>query len=217
MNTETFDFKQFLEDSRSVLLKPVAYFETMKTTGGIIEPLIKAFLYGSAAGVLYFIWGLLNFSTGGSLFGGAIGFMVLIWSVILSVVGLFIFSAIIMVISSICKGNSDFEVSVRVAATIMVLMPVMALVSILGGLNFPLFKLISILVNLYGLWMLYLGLIHSLKTEKQLTRNASLIIAVLIVLFGIIGPRFSGPNTRRYMRNLENYDRETREWFRGKN
>jgi hypothetical protein len=217
MNTEAFDFNKFLEDSRNVLLKPVAHFETMKTTGGFIEPLIKAFLYGLAAGVLYFIWGLLNFSTGGTLFGGAIGFMVLIWSIIGSVIGLFISAAIIMVISSICKGSTDFETSVRVAAAIMVLLPVMALISILGGLSFTLFKLISIIVNLYGLWMLYQGLIHPLKAEKQTARNATLILAVLIVLFGVIGSGYSGHATRRYMRNLENYDKETREWFRGKN
>lgn len=216
MNTETFDFKQFLDDSQRVLIKPVAYFETLRTSGGIIEPLIKAFLYGLAAGILYFIWGMLNFSTEGALFGGAVGFMVLIWWVIGSVIGLFLFSGIIMAISSICKGNVDFEVSVRVAASIMVLMPVIALISILGGWNIFFFKLISIVINLFGLWLLFLGLVHSLKTEYQTTRNATLLLAVFVVLFVIMSSGYLGGSTRRYMRNLEINDKETRELFKGK-
>lgn len=216
MNTETFDFKLFLDDSQRVLTKPLAYFETLRTTGGIIEPLLKVFFYGSAAGILFFLWGLLNFSAEGALFGGAVGFMVLIWWVIGSVIGLFIFSGIIMVISSICRGNVDFEVSLRVAASIMVLMPVIALISILGEWNIYFFKLISIIVNLYGLWMLYLGLVHSLKTENHTARNATIILAVFVVLFGILGSGYIGGSTRRYIRNLEINDRETREWFKGK-
>ena len=47
---------------------------------------------------------------------GAIGIMAFIWSVIGAVIGLFIGAVILLVISSICKGSTDFEANMRVTA-----------------------------------------------------------------------------------------------------
>ena len=59
-----FDFQKFIEDSKSVLTAPKEYFSSMPKTGGFVEPLIKATIYGLVAGVLYFIWGLLHLFRG---------------------------------------------------------------------------------------------------------------------------------------------------------
>jgi len=214
MNAESFDFKQFFADSKSALLRPTGYFLAMRTTGGIIEPLIKVIIYGFAAGILYFIWGLLNFSSGGGLFGGAVGFMVLIWAVIGSVVMLSLFSLAIIVISSICRGSRDFEAALRVGSSIMVLMPVVALMSVIGGWNETLFMLILIVINLYGLWMLFLGLTVTLKTNVSSTRIVSLIAGVLLVVLILAGTGQAVRVTRDFMKNLKNDDRVTREWFK---
>jgi len=50
MANSTFDFNAFIKESKDVLVSPKTYFSTMKTTGGIAEPLIKATLYGVVAG-----------------------------------------------------------------------------------------------------------------------------------------------------------------------
>ena len=80
MSDSTFDFNSFIKESKDVLVNPKSYFSTMKTTGGITEPLIKAVIYGAIAGAIAFIWSLLRIGAmSGGMFGGSMGVMVFIW------------------------------------------------------------------------------------------------------------------------------------------
>ena len=214
MSEESFDFRKFIDDSKNSLINPKGYFATLKTTGGMVEPLIKAVLYGTAAGILYFIWSLQNFSTSGGLFGGAIGVMVLVWAIIGSVIGLFIGSVIVLVISAISKGNTDFEACMRVTASLMVLMPVIALLSIFSGLSSTLHIILRIAVNLYLLWMLYLALVGTLKSDAQTSKVVTLVLVALMVLLLLAGMGVRR-SANRYMKGLDkNMDKETREMLK---
>ncbi|MFO7575298.1 MAG: Yip1 family protein [Bacteroidales bacterium] len=210
MSNGGFDFKQFISDSVETLTKPKKYFEEMSLTGGLVEPLIKAVLYGAIAGIIYFLWGVLNLSAMGGLFGGAIGIMAFIWMVVGSIIGLFISAVIILVISAIAKGNTDFEACVRVAASIMVLLPVIAILSLFSGVSLKLYGVIRIIVNLYGLWLLYNALIGSLKANQKTSQIIMLVFVVIFVLVFLAG--LGAKRTAdRYMRNM---DRESREMLR---
>ena len=172
------------------LLKPKEYFTSMSTSGGFVEPLIKAVIYGLAAGVFAFIWSLLNISMAGgfgSMFGGAIGIMVFIWSVIGAVIGLFIGGVIVLIISAICGGSTEFEANVRVTASLMVLSPISALFGFLAGFSGFLSTLVSIVISLYGIWMLYHALNESLKAKPATSKTVSIILAALFALFVVIG------------------------------
>jgi hypothetical protein len=117
MSNGTFDFNLFIQESKETLLNPKSYFSTMKTSGGITEPLIKAVIYGFVTGIIALIWGLLKIgAVGGGFIGGAVGFMAFLWSIIGAVIGLFIGAVVVLIISSICKGNTDFEANLRVTA-----------------------------------------------------------------------------------------------------
>jgi hypothetical protein len=137
MSDSTFDFNVFISESKDVLVNPKSYFSTMKTSGGIAEPLIKAVIYGVIAGIFYLLWSVLHLgaSTGG-FFGSAVGVMAFVGAIISAVIGLFVGAVIILVISSICKGSTDFEACTRVAAAIMVIMPINAFFGFISGLNF---------------------------------------------------------------------------------
>src|SRR5512141_1925203 len=119
MSDTTFDLNVFIRESKDVLVNPKSYFSSIKTSGGIAEPLIKAVIYGAVAGIFVLFRSLLhlNAATGG-MFGGAVGVMAFIWYIIAAVMGLFIGGAIVLVISSICKGNTDFEACARVTASV---------------------------------------------------------------------------------------------------
>ena len=136
MSNGTFDFNAFIKESKEVLVNPKSYFSTMKTSGGMTEPLIKAVIYGAVAGAIAFLWSILKLGavTGGIL-GGSIGIMVFISYIIGSVIGLFIGAVILLVISSICKGSTDFESNVRVTAAVMVVMPITAFLAFTGHFN----------------------------------------------------------------------------------
>lgn len=188
MSNGTFDFNELIKESKDVLVNPKSYFSTMKTSGGMTEPLIKAVIYGTIAGAISFIWSLLKIGAiGGSLFGGAIGIMVFIWYIIASIIGLFIGGVILLVISSICKGNTDFEANVRVTAAVMVIMPISAFLGFAGRINLYLGVIISLAINLYALWLLFNGLVEALKAKQETTKIVMYVLAAIFVLFMLVG------------------------------
>ena len=186
MSDSTFDLNLFIKESTDVLVNPKAYFSTMKTSGGMTEPLIKAVIYGAVAGAIAFIWSLLKIGamTG---FGSAIGIMVFIWSIIGAIIGLFIGAVILLVISSICKGSTDFEANLRVTAALMVMMPINALLGFAGHFNLYFGVIVSIAVSIYALWLLYNGLVEALKSNPETTKIVSYVLIAIIVIFTLVG------------------------------
>ncbi len=186
MSNEGFSFKKFYEDSKKALLSPKEYFESMETTGGLGEPIIKALIYGAIAGIFALLWSLFNLSASSGLFGSAIGIAAFIWSIVAAVIGVFIGGVIVLIISSICKGNSEFEPNMRVAAAIMVIMPINAFFGFLGGVHI-LSAIISLALNIYALYMLYIAVTVSLKGSDQPAKVVSYVLGGLLILFFIIG------------------------------
>jgi hypothetical protein len=188
MSNQSFDLNAFIQESKEVLVNPKSYFSTMKTSGGMTEPLIKAVIYGAIAGVIAFLWSLLRFGAiSGGMFGGGIGIMVFIYYIIASIIGLFIGAVILMVISSICKGSTDFESNVRVVAALMVVMPISAFLAFTGHFNLYLGMLAGLAVNIYSLWLLYNALIESLKAKPETTKIVMYILIAIFVIFSLIG------------------------------
>lgn len=200
MSNGTFDFNEFIKESKDVLVNPKSYFSSMKTSGGMIEPLIKAIIYGAIAGALAFLWSLLNIGTvTGGMFWGTSGIMVIVWYIIASIIGLFIIAVIVLVISSICKGNTDFEANVRVTAALMVVMPISAFLGFSGHFNLYLGVIIGLAVNIFSLWLLYNGLVEALKSNPE---TSKIIVYVLIVLFVLV--MLIGLKAKKYMYQLNN-------------
>jgi hypothetical protein len=188
MSNGTFDFNLFLQESKETLLNPKSYFSTMKTSGGLAEPLIKAVVYGTVTGVILLLWGMLHIGVAGAgLLGSAVGIMAFIWAIFAAVIGLFIGAVVTLIISSISKGNSDFEANLRVTAAMMVLMPVSALLRFTLWINLYLGTLVSIAVYAYMLWLLYHGLVQALKGEEKTARTVCYILFGIIALFSLIG------------------------------
>ncbi|HKL08342.1 MAG TPA: Yip1 family protein [Bacteroidales bacterium] len=195
MSNQGFSFKKFIEDSKKTLVSPKEYFSTMETTGGIGEPVVKALIYGAIAGIFALIWSLLNLTASSGWFGGGVGFIALIWSIIAAVIGVFIGGLIVLIISSIAKGNTEFEPSMRVAASLMVIMPIGAFFGFLGGVVI-LSKVISLAINLYALYLLYIGITVALKGNDQPAKIVSYVLGGLLILFFIIGMATRGSVNR---------------------
>ena len=190
MSNEKFDLKKFIEDSKNAVLSPKEYFTTLSITGGFGEPVIKAVIYGFIAGIFALLWSLLNISGGaglGGLFGGAFGIMAFIGSIIWALIGLFIGGVIVLIISAICSGSNDYEANVRVVAAMMVLMPINAFLNVFNGISPALGGIIGLIVNLYGLWMLYHALNQTLKAKEETSKIIALVLGALVLLFAIIG------------------------------
>ena len=188
MSNENFSIAKLYKDSRKVLFQPKAYFKDMESGGGIGEPTVKALIYGVVAGVFILIWSLLDIIgvTAGA-FSGDIGVIGFFGYIIGAVIGVFIGGLIILLISYICSGNKNFEANMRVAAAIMVILPVNAFLGFFGGISYALGVLITLLVNLYGLYLLYNAITITLKGEKKPAKAISYILGALLVVFMIIG------------------------------
>lgn len=186
MSDKAFDFNKFIEETKAVLLTPADYFASMQKSGGFAEPLIKAVIYGTVAGVINLIWAALSLSAAagmmGGMFGGGIGVAGLIMSIIGSIIVLFLGGAILLVISAICGGSTDYESNVRSIASLMALSPVSALLGFLSGISLTLGGLVSIAISLYGIWMLYNALTKALGAKEGAAKVISIILAVIPVL-----------------------------------
>ncbi len=198
MSNESFNFNQFIKDSINSLTKPKAYFAEMPVKGGFGVPIIKALIYGIIAGIFTFLWSVLKIggaAAGLGIFGGAIGIMAFIWVVVGALIGLFIGAVIILIISAICGGSTDYEANARVTASMMVLMPIGALFGFIGG---GVGSLIGFIINLYGLLMLYHALNQPLKGKEGTAKIITIILAVILAIFLIAG-FFAKKTAKRFM------------------
>jgi hypothetical protein len=216
MANEGFNLNRLYSDSKKALFQPKDYFSSLPVEGGIGEPIIKALVYGVVAGFFVLLWSLFNVTgyTGG-MFGGMVGIGGFFWSIIAAVIGVFIGGLIILIVSAICGGNTDFEPNVRVAAAIMVLFPINAFLGFFDGISHTLGSIITLLVNLYGVYMLYLAVTGVLRAKEQTTRIVSYVLAGLMVLFLIIGlatrsavERATGLNEKRIQEMIEKQQKE---------
>jgi len=188
MEGKSFDFAKFMEDSKNALLNPKEYFPTLSLEGGLVEPIIKAAIYGAVAGFFYMLWSFLHIGAAvGGLWGGAAGVGAFFFGIIGAVIGLFVGGIIILIISSICGGNNNFEANVRVASAIMVIYPISAFLTVLSGFSYYMGTLIGLAVNLYTLYLLYIAVTTALKGNEKTAKILAYVLAALIALFLIIG------------------------------
>lgn len=199
MSNESINFSKILTDSKETLLNPKGYFESMPLSGGITEAIIKAAIYGAVAGVFAFIWSLLGWSAVGfgGILGTGVGIMALIWSIIGAVIGLFIGGALMLVVSAICGGNTDFEANVRVTASIMVIYPISAFLALFYGISFTLGGIVGLVVNLYSIYLVYNAVIYALKGKESSVKIVGIVL-ILLVLLGFFGGRRASKSLRDF-------------------
>jgi hypothetical protein len=198
-----FDFPKFIDDSKSALLNPKEHFAKLETQGGLAEPLIKALIYGAIAGIFTMLWSFLHIgSAAGGMLGGAVGVSAFFFSIIGAVIGAFIGGVIVLVLSSICSGNADYEANLRVAVALMVIFPVSSFLNVLGGLNHWLNTIVNLGVNLYSLYMLYWALTLTLKGKEQTAKTIGFVLGGIVLFFLLISLLF-GSAARFGARHLE--------------
>ncbi len=206
MSNTSIDIQKILKESRETLLNPKEYFASMPLSGGFAEPVIKAAIYGVVAGLFALLWSVLGMSAlgGGSIWGGAVGFMALIWSIIGAIIAVFIGGVIMLVISAICGGNTDFEANVRVAASLMVVYPINAFLAFLYGISLTLGSVAGLLVSIFSLYLLYHAAVQALKGKESSVR----IVGIVLLLLAIIG-FFGGRKASNSIQNFSDmYEKE---------
>ena len=207
MEEGKFDFKKFSDELKIILFFPNAFFPIMPKEGGFVEPNIKAVLFGLAGGIISFIWNLLGLSG----FGAAVGIAAIILTPIYALIGLFIGGVILLIISAICSGNTNYEANVRATASLMVLLPINSLFAFTYGISLYLGSTISLLLTIYGIWLLYNALVHALSAKQSIAKVISIIIAiipVLAILSSLVCYKATTTVSDKIMEESENFMKE---------
>ena len=174
-----FDLQKFISDSIKTVVAPKSYFSGMAKSGGFVEPIIKAAIYGILSGVFSFLWMKLGLGIGGGMLGAGTGITTLVMTIVFALIGLFIGGAIVLIFSLISGGTTDYEANVRATAAMMVLLPVGSLLGFTYNLNLYLGVVVGIVVNFYGLWLLLNALISGLSAKAM---TAQILVGVLALL-----------------------------------
>ncbi|HCX99473.1 MAG TPA: hypothetical protein DG754_04960 [Bacteroidales bacterium] len=154
----------------------------------------------------------------GGMFGGAAGIGAFFLTIIGALIGAFIMGVIFLVLSSICGGNTDYEANFRIAVAIMVVFPISTFLNFLGGISFWLDTIVGLGINLYALYLLYLGLTLALKGKEQSAKVTSYVLGGILLLLVVIGvttrqanKSFSKYGANRFERELKEIQRATEE------
>ena len=160
--------RTWLSKLSDIFFRPKYFFSRIVADGKMEDAILKAFLWGLVGGIVVLILNLIrgNAFTVFSLFRALIVFPVS------AVVILFVFAGLMMLVSEITGGDRDWEISVKGIASMFFIYP---LALILNTLAFDCTSmwLISVVVDLYMLFLLYNIAVYCLHGKK---------ISVLFVL-----------------------------------
>lgn len=173
----------FIETLAMVLTKPDQAFRTMKTEGGLAEPLIYALIGGCVGGIVSLLLSLGLQSMGlfagqrdtfAALAGIGVGSIALVVLVpVFIVIGLFIGSAIVHLCLMIVGGaNKSFETTFRVLAFSQGSTGPLQIIPVCGGL-------------ISGVWALVVNCIGLARAHETTTGRA--VLAVLLPLIVCCG------------------------------
>lgn len=203
MSNENIDISTLLNESWETLLNPKDYFLSMPLKGGFAEPVLKAAMYGTVAGLFSLLWTLLGLSVlGGTMWSGALGIMTLISSIIGAIIAAFLGGAIMLLISAMCGGNTNYETNVRAAASLMVIYPINAFMAFLYGINTDIGSIVGLAISFYSLYLLYHAVILSLKGNESSMKIVAIVL-VLLTLLGFFGGRKASQSVQDFSKIYE--------------
>ncbi|MFC1501107.1 YIP1 family protein [Elusimicrobiota bacterium] len=175
--------KKIYNDTLNMVVSPRAYFSSMVLEGGMTYPLVKVVLY-ALFGSLFAILPKFFYT------GSTLPFFGLIIAPIVGIIGLFIGTCVAIIISSLAKGNSEFEPNLRVVASLFFISAIGSILSAIFmfvwmiPLVFDL--IIEIAFLIYGIYLTYTAFTHALSANKNTIKVILGILGSVVILVAII-------------------------------
>ncbi|MDT8320538.1 MAG: YIP1 family protein [Xanthomonadales bacterium] len=163
-----FDINAILAQALAVIKTPKDYFRNMPVSGGFVEPLIFAITLALAAGIISAVLSFVGSPVGFLAYGLA----AIVFVPIGATFGLFVGGGILFVIWKLMGSERDYEASVRCAATMTAIYPIMAVL-----------YLVPYLGTIVGLaWGAYLAIEASVAVHGRERKKAQIVFGVLAAL-----------------------------------
>jgi len=87
----------------------------------------------------------------------------------------------------------------------LVILPISAALDFTGGINFYFGIVVSLAINIFAFWLLYNGLIETLKTKPETTKTVVYVLIGIFVITMLLGvQKMSEAN--RIMNQFKNID-----------
>ncbi len=178
-----FDVNDIIATARKIITAPAAYFQSMPTSGGLINPLIFIIAMSLVAGILS---GILSFiaSPVGLL---AFGLAAIIFIPIFATIGAFIGGGVLYVIWKLMGSDQDYETSFRCLAAVSAIYPVTAVLYLVPYLG----TIVSLA------WGAFLLIEASVAVHGRQRRSAQLVFGIIAALMII-----SNVSTEHTARNM---------------
>jgi len=185
MGRNNISIKQIIEESKQVIVNPKGFFSLPGGEKDYSMPIAKALVYGLVTALFYIIWSRMHISGMGIIMGGMLGkgWFGVIWiSLLRAIIGLFAGAVIMLIISAICKGSTDYYENVDVTASIMVMWPVQAAFAFIYGISAFLGSLVQIVISVYVFYIIYHALVLRLKAKEDISKSIMYLLAGLLIL-----------------------------------
>ncbi len=167
--------RNWLAKLTDIFFKPKYFFSRIVADGKMEDAILKAFLWGLVGGIVVLILNLVR----GDAFTVFSLFRALIVYPVLAVVLLFVFAGLMMLVSEVTGGDRDWEIAVKGIASMFFIYP---LAMILNSLAFDCTSmwLISVIVDLYMLFLLYNIAVYCLHGKKVSVLFVLMVCAIFL-------------------------------------
>ena len=172
--------RSWLSKFSDIFFRPKYFFSRIVADGKMEDAILKAFLWGLVGGILVFIINL--FRAGLDALTIVALFKAIVIFPVLSVMLLFVFAGLMMLVSEITGGERDWEIAVKGIASIFFVYP---LALILNSLAFNCMSIwiISLLIDLYMAFLLYNIAVYCMHGKRV---SVLFVVAVCLVLLGCV-------------------------------
>jgi hypothetical protein len=167
--------RTWLSKLSNIFFRPKYFFTRIVADGKMEDAILKAFLWGFIGGLVVLVLHLFR----GNEFTIFSLFRALVVYPVLAVVLLFVFAGLMMLVSEVTGGERDWEIAVKGIASIFFVYP---LALILDALAFDCTSmwLISVVVDLYMLFLLYNIAVYCMHGKKVSVLFVLMVCAVFL-------------------------------------
>ena len=177
-----FSFKKFIADILNVILNPVKHFQMIKEDGNYKDAIANIFLYGIILGCIKILFSVTSIS----LIGSIISLLIMpIYAMFLA----FALSGILLLFSYFTKGKMSFEIALKSVSAAIFMYP-LSYIAYKISFTFFILVLLSVLLDLYVLFLIYTATTTSLNSNTKL---AALVFSVFAIL--MVALNFNAKNT----------------------
>lgn len=168
--------KNIFKSVLNILINPKQHFSKIVADGNLEESMLRSFLYGLCGGILVLILRLIG---GATITIGSV-FTAIVIVPVLAVALLFVFGGLLMLISEITGGERDWEIAVKGLASIFFIYPIILALNAIAFNCISIWS-ISIIVDIYLLFMFYNISFYCMKGKK----SNVLLVVIILALFMI--------------------------------